>query len=69
MGRFGIPVTIMAMIYTIIGLIFSFYPQTSRVDLQTFNWSSVVFGGVLALSILWWAVHARFTYQGPKIEV
>lgn len=31
------------------------------------NWNSVILVGVLALTALWWAIHARKHYPGPLV--
>ena len=69
LGRAGVPVTVAAIVYTVVGLLFSFWPLVSHVGLTTFNWSSVVFSGILALAMLWWVIRARFVYKGPKTEI
>lgn len=33
------------------------------------NWSSVVFVGVIAFSLLYWFLLARHTFTGPVVEV
>lgn len=69
MGIVGIPVNIIAIIYSIIVMVFSFFPGTSTVTLVTMNWSCLVFGGVMILSILLYMVHGHKVYRGPIIEV
>lgn len=66
---FGIPITILSLIYSVIGVVFSFWPPVAEIDKATFNWSVVVFLGVILLSIGWWAIKARKTYTGPKVEI
>ena len=69
MGRYGVPVTILAIIYSIIGIFFSFWPPTKEVTAETMNWSVVVFGGAILFSLGFWVVHGRHVYTGPIIEV
>jgi choline transport protein len=69
LGKAGVPITGLSLVYSIISLLFSFWPNVAKVDTRTFNWSSVVFSGVLLLAMSWWVVKARFTYNGPKIEI
>lgn len=69
LGRAGVPVTILSMIYSVIGIFFSFFPPTSTVTPKTMNWSVVVFFGVMFFSIAFWAVHGRSVYEGPLREI
>ena len=69
LGRAGVPLTVTALLYSLVGWIFSFWPPTADVTLQTFNWSLVVYTSVIILAMLWWIVYARHTYTGPRIEL
>jgi choline transport protein len=69
LGPAGIPIIIVSLMYSVIGIFFSFWPGTPRPDVLTMNWSVVVFGGALVLSMLFWLVHGRKVYTGPILEV
>ena len=69
LGRAGIPVTIGALIYSVIGTFFSFWPATRDVTATTMNWSVVVFCGVLLYSMLFWVLYGRKVYTGPIVEI
>ena len=69
MGRAGVPVIILAMAYSILGIFFSFWPSTKEVTAKTMNWSVAVFGGAILFSLAFWAVHGRKAYTGPIMEV
>ena len=69
MGRFGIPIILLAIVYTIVGIFFSFWPPTRQVTAETMNWSIAVFGGVILFSLVFWMVYGRKVYKGPIIEV
>ena len=69
MGRYGVPVTVLAIIYSIIGIFFSFWPPTKEVTAATMNWSVAVFGGAILFSLGFWVIHGRHVYTGPIIEV
>ncbi|KAL8677608.1 MAG: hypothetical protein Q9224_007180 [Gallowayella concinna] len=68
MGRAGVPVIVLSIIYSVIGIFFSFWPPTSTVDAVTMNWVIVVFGGALLFSLLFWVIHGRKVYTGPRWE-
>ena len=40
------------------------YPPTE----STMNYNSVILVGVLILTIVWWFIHARSKYPGPKLS-
>ena len=69
MGKFGLPVNLFAMVYIVIALFFSFWPQTLVVTPATMNWSSLVFGVVIIFSVGWFVVRGRKFFAGPIIEV
>ncbi|KAI9843956.1 MAG: hypothetical protein M1837_005997 [Sclerophora amabilis] len=69
LGRAGVPVTVLALCFSVVGWIFSFWPPTAMVTKRTFNWSIVVYFGTLFIAMIWWVVHARHTYTGPKAEL
>ncbi|KAL8829992.1 MAG: hypothetical protein Q9191_001688 [Dirinaria sp. TL-2023a] len=69
LGKASLPVIVLAIIFSVIGIFFSFWPTVSQVSAPTMNWSVVVFGGALTFSLLFWAVHGRKVYTGPLIEL
>lgn len=68
LGKAGVPVIIAALIFSAIGIIFSFFPPTSEVTAATMNWSVVVFVGALLFSMGFWATHGKKVYNGPIME-
>jgi choline transport protein len=69
LGVFRVPVAILSLAYSIVGILFCFWPPVAAVTVEVFNWSLVVFVGVVGISILWWVLAARKTYQGPRMEI
>ncbi|KAF2088439.1 amino acid transporter-like protein [Saccharata proteae CBS 121410] len=69
LGRWGIPVIILTITYSAIGLFFSFWPPGVNPNPTSMNWSVAVFGGSLIFSMGFWAVWGRDVYKGPIIEV
>lgn len=66
--QFGVPVTILAMAYTILGLFWSFWPYTPAVSAQNMNYSVLLFGGTLVFAMVFWILWGRKVYKGPIIE-
>lgn len=69
LGRAGVPVIVLSLAYSIVGIFFSFWPPISKVSAVTMNWSILVFGGVLLFSLFFWAIHGRNVYTGPILEI
>lgn len=69
LGKFGVPITLLALLYSFIGWFFSFWPPTAMVTVETFNWSLVVYFGVMLMAMLYYGARARHTYTGPKMEI
>lgn len=69
MGKFT-PIcdTISIMVLLVIW-IFSFFPLNKDVDPTTMNWSVVIFGGVVAVSLGYYVIYARRVYKGPVMRV
>ena len=68
MGRLGLPVNIFSVIFLVISVLFSFFPPVTPVTLVTMNWSCVIFGGIVILGLIWYAVIGRKQYNGPILE-
>jgi choline transport protein len=69
LGRFGVPIIVIAIIYSLLGVFFSFWPPIPHPNAVSMNWSIVVFGGTLILSVIFWAVYGRNHYKGELVEV
>lgn len=60
MGRFGLAINITAIIWTTIVFIFSFWPSSSSVTLQTMNWAVLLWGGIFVLGCLLYIRQRRY---------
>ena len=69
LGIFRVPVSILSLAYSTVGILFCFWPPVAVVTVAVFNWSLVVFVGVVSISIFWWILVARKTYKGPRMEI
>lgn len=68
LGRLGLPVNLFAFTYTLIVMVFSFFPPAQPVTAQSMNWSCAVFGGVVIFGLIYYAIFGRHQYQGPVID-
>lgn len=69
LGRFGVPIIVISIIYSLFGVFFSFWPPTPEPTAVTMNWSIVVFTGTLILSMIFWAAYGRKHYKGQLVEI
>ena len=65
LGKLGLPINLLAMAFAMIAWVFSFFPPVKNPGLETMNWSSVVYVGVLAISFGYYVLFARHHYVGP----
>jgi hypothetical protein len=68
-GMLGISVNIIAIIFMIIAIFFSFWPPDRRVTVSNMNYSSLGFCSVVTLSLIYYYVSARKFYTGPVVEI
>lgn len=69
LGRYGVPLNSFAVAYVIFAFFWSLWPNATPVDVESFNWSVVLFGSVLAFCIFMYWVRGRFVYDGPVVTV
>lgn len=65
---FGTINNVFSIVYSVFLLFWSFWPQTTPTTLEGFNWSVVVFVGVIVFSVLWYVIRARSYFSGPIKE-
>lgn len=68
MGRVGVGVNMVAVVYLLITTIFSFFPPELPVTKVNMNYSVLVFGAVLLFGVGFYLVKGRHVYTGPIIE-
>lgn len=69
LGRWGVPINIIAVLYELFSTIISFFPLFAKVDAKSMNWGIAMFGGVAILCVVNYLVHARKIYQGPVVAI
>lgn len=68
LGKFGLPLNIFAIIYSVFIVVFLFFPPYQPVTAQNMNYACVVFGAVVLFSVFWWFVRGRRVYHGPLLR-
>ncbi|MCJ1389693.1 hypothetical protein MMC18_002550 [Xylographa bjoerkii] len=71
LGRFSKPVGVVACAYVVLMVPVLCFPSVKGADLNTLNmnYTCLIYGGVMSLALLWYAVDARKWFKGPKINV
>lgn len=65
LGRWGVPVNVIALAYALFALFWSFWPTFAAVDAKDFNWAVVLFGAVFGLCLVMYRLRGRHVYLGP----
>ncbi|KAK5170645.1 uncharacterized protein LTR77_005234 [Saxophila tyrrhenica] len=69
LGRWGLPVNCVAAVYTLVTVVFTFFPPSVPVDAQTMNYSCAVYGGVVVLGLVYYVLRGHKFYVGPSTEM
>lgn len=69
LGRWGIPINVCALAYSTLAFFWCFWPNGTPVDLQSFNWSLVMFLGLTVIAVGYYFVKGRHVYEGPVVLV
>ena len=68
LGRAGFSLNVIGMVYCVYIIIFLPWPIAIPVNAQNFNWSSVIFVGIMAIATAYF-FRARKVYKGPVVIV
>lgn len=69
LGRLGVPVNIVSVVYLSYTTIFMVFPPYQPVTAENMNYSSLILGAVLIFSAVYWVWKGRREYTGPNIEM
>lgn len=69
LGKYGLPVNVIALLYTAWGFFWSFWPNSYQPTPTSMNWACVMFGGLMIISMVSYFTYARKIYQGPVVKV
>jgi amino acid transporter len=68
LGRWSRPVGILATLWVIFIFVLFMLPQFQPIDINTFNYTPVVFAVVLGGAAIWYFASARKWFKGPKVQ-
>ncbi|EMD93073.1 hypothetical protein COCC4DRAFT_196681 [Bipolaris maydis ATCC 48331] len=69
LGKWGVPVNIGGFLYSTHAFFWCFWPESTPVEPESFNWAVVMFAAVALFSGVDYAVRARKQYKGPVVLV
>ncbi len=68
LGRYGLAINLFAALYTVVTVVFSFFPPSLPATAKSMNYSCVIFGGVVLLGTVYYVLHGHKAYVGPSTE-
>jgi amino acid transporter len=68
LGKLGIAINLVSIVYTVYVSIFLLFPPYQPVTAQNMNYAPVVLGGVLILSAVWWFIKGKNEFIGPVMD-
>ena len=69
LGRLGIPLNAMAVVFSAYCLFWAFWPQEYPVTAGNFNWAVAIFGATMIIALVHFFFKARHVYTGPVAMV
>jgi amino acid transporter len=69
LGKLGLAINAFATCYVIVSATASFFPVTVPTNAANMNWSSAMFGGVVVIACVDYAVRGRRQYIEPRKHV
>ena len=69
LGRYGLTINLAAIAYAVVMIVLMVFPPYRQVTAQNMNYSSVIFGGVMLLSVALWVMGGGKRYAGPVRDV
>jgi choline transport protein len=68
LGRWGLPINLFAAGYTLLTVVFTFFPPSVPVTKESMNYSCVVFGGVVLAGLAYYVFGGRKRYVKPNLD-
>lgn len=69
LGKLGIPLNVVSVLYAVFGAVISFFPVVTPVSVTTMNWSVIIFSGVVIIAATDYLFRGRKKYNGPVVNV
>lgn len=69
LGRAGPAINVVAILWAVLAMIFSTFPNFYPVNAMNMNYSTVVLGGWVLVGAGFWFAYSKRKYDGPLIDV
>lgn len=69
MGKAGMVVNILAVLFIILFNIMYCFPYALPTTVATMNYNSVILVGVVVIAAIWWFAYAARHYEQPKVAI
>jgi amino acid transporter len=69
LGRWGVIVNTLGLLYVLFAFFWSFWPTFADVDADNYNWAVVLFVSVFVLALIMYQMQGKRVYKGPVREV
>ncbi|KAI1177384.1 amino acid transporter [Nemania sp. FL0916] len=67
LGKLGYVINLTAVLLIALFDIFFFFPYSLPTSVESMNYNSVILVGTIAVSVIWWFLHATHHYPGPRV--
>jgi hypothetical protein len=69
LGKYGLAINIISLIYLAPIFVFSFFPGTPKPTPETMNWGIVMYGGIILFATAYYVIWGRHTYTPPHESI
>jgi choline transport protein len=69
LGRAGVAINAIALCFLALAFVFPFFPLNKNPTPAQMNWNVLVTGFTMAVAVVYYAISARKTYNGPVTYV
>ena len=69
LGRAGVPVTVLAILFSVVVGFFSMWPPFVRSTPEQMNYAVLLWGASVLFSLGFWVAYGRKHYVGPVLEI
>jgi choline transport protein len=65
LGPYGLAINVVSVLFLLLAFIMCFFPPGPNPALESMNWSVLIYGCVMAFSLVYYYVKGRKIYVGP----
>jgi choline transport protein len=65
LGKAGLAVNLVSLAFLLLVFVMIFFPAAPHPTPQSMNWAVLMYGGVMILSLVYFVIEGRKSYDGP----